>query len=234
MNFLFYDNLIYENDSIVVCVKPPKLKSELDPSGGNDIISALTEHYRSIGEKTTIYPVHRLDLGVGGIMVFAKSKSAAAALCAQIASRTVVKEYLAVVCGKPEDPSGSYRDLLFRDAKKNKSFVVDRARRGVKEALLDYKVLASEEICEKIYSLVHVRLHTGRTHQIRVQFSSRKMPLLGDRKYGGEPADEIALWSFRLRFADPTNQALLTCTALPEEGPICAHFDNLRELTANV
>ena len=75
MNFLFYDNLIYENDSIVVCVKPPKLKSELDPSGGNDIISALTEHYRSIGEKTTIYPVHRLDLGVGGIMVFAKSKS---------------------------------------------------------------------------------------------------------------------------------------------------------------
>lgn len=153
-----------------------------------------------------IYPLHRLDKEVGGVMVYAKTKSAAAILSKDIAEHTLIKEYIALVNGKPENAKGEMRDLLFKDSKKNKSFVVKRERKGVREALLEYEVLESNSV----FSKVLIKLHTGRTHQIRVQFASRKMPLLGDRKYGAkDESKNICLWSYRLTFRHPNSKEML-------------------------
>ena len=146
-------------------------------------------------------------------MAVARSKSAAAALSAAVAQRKFEKEYLCLVRGRPLEEAGTYRDLLLHDRQRNKSFVVDRMRGGVKEAELDYRCLASSGGL----SLVHVRLRTGRTHQIRVQFASRGTPLAGDGKYGGGPG-EIALWSYRLAFPHPETGALWPSPPCPRAG----------------
>src|SRR5699024_6753607 len=173
--------ILYEERGFLVCLKPPGLLSQAGP--GDDLLQALS---RQAGG--SFLPVHRLDRGVGGVMAVARSKSAAAALSAAVAQRKFEKEYLCLVRGRPGEEAGTYRDLLLHDRQRNKSFVVDRIRGGVKEAELDYRCLASSGGL----SLVHVRLRTGRTHQIRVQFASRGTPLAGDGKYGGGPG-EIAL-----------------------------------------
>ena len=167
------------------------------------------------------YPVHRLDRGVGGVMVFARTRQAAAALSQSVQQGKLTKEYLCVVSGAPEAAEGVLQDLLFHDSGRNKTFVVRRMRKGVKEASLSYRVLGTAEG----RSLVHVRLHTGRTHQIRVQFASRGMPLLGDRKYGGAPAEQIALWSCRLSFPHPDTGAALDFRQAPE-GAVWQDFSN--------
>ena len=188
--------VLYSDDYIVVCIKPVGILSQSDSNGGKSMISELSEIFGC-----EIYPLHRLDKEVSGVMVFAKTKQAAAKLSKDIAEHRFKKEYLAVVKGTPEE-SGELVDLLFKDSRKNKSFVVKRMRKGVKEARLSYKLMKTYG--EK--SLVKVLLHTGRTHQIRVQFSSRKMPLLGDKKYGGgNDFDNIALLSYRLTFNHPKN-----------------------------
>ena len=217
--------ILYAENSFAVIVKPAGLLSTGE--GDGTVPGALQS------QLGTLYPVHRLDRVVGGVMVYARTPAAAAALSTAVEKGLLQKIYLAVVPGETPD-HGEWQDYLFKDSAQNKVFVVPTPRKGAREAALYFRTLETAAQDGAALSKVRVTLLTGRSHQIRVQFSSRKMPLLGDRKYGGEPADEIALWSFRLRFADPTNQALLTCTALPEEGPICAHFDNLRELTANV
>ncbi len=125
-----------------------------------------------------IYPVHRLDKNVGGLMVYARTKPAAAALSRAIQEGSMVKEYVAMVHGEPPE-TGDWEDLLFKDSGKNKVFVVRRMRGGVKRARLEYRLLRAGET-----SLVRIRLHTGRSHQIRVQFASRGYPLVGDHKYG--------------------------------------------------
>ena len=162
-----------------------------------------------------IYCVHRLDRAVGGVMVYARTAAAAAALSRQIAACQFHKEYLAVVQGRPEEDSAILRDLLFWDRTKNKSFVVKRQRGGVKDAELEYSML--EALPE--LSLLRVILHTGRTHQIRVQFSSRALPLVGDRKYGRGDEDgcAIALWSYRLRFFHPQTGVPLEFSLLPPD-----------------
>lgn len=141
------------------------------------------------------YPVHRLDREVGGLMVYARTSSAAGSLSKIIQQGNMKKEYLAVIKGTPEASGGIYEDLLLHDGKKNKSFVVKRLRTGVKKARLSYRVLDTLEG----RSLVQIRLFTGRSHQIRVQFASRGMPLVGDGRYGGG-SGKIALWSVRLSF----------------------------------
>ncbi|MFQ8766707.1 MAG: RluA family pseudouridine synthase [Oscillospiraceae bacterium] len=143
----------------------------------------------------SIYPVHRLDQAVGGVMVFAKTERMAAKLSKAIQEGKLQKEYLAVLTKRPEEDSGELHDLLFHDRFKNKTFVVSKERKGVKKAALSYRVLAeSNGRC-----LVHVRLSTGRTHQIRVQFASRGCPLVGDGKYGSRVnAASPALWSYAL------------------------------------
>ncbi len=144
---------------------------------------------------TDIFTLHRLDVNVGGLMVYAKNKHTAAELSKVISEGRMIKEYVALVHGTPEE-SGVYEDLLFKDSGKNKVFVVKKIRRGVKSAKLEYKRLTTGDT-----SLVHIRLYTGRSHQIRVQFASRGFPLVGDHKYGSR-SEEVnpMLYSCRLTF----------------------------------
>ena len=163
-----------------------------------------------------VFCVHRLDKAAGGVMVYAKTGPAAARLSESISSRKAQKTYLAVVCGRPEATSGELRDLLFHDRSKNKTYVVDRERRGVKEAVLDYHLLASAETESGVLSLVRVTIHTGRTHQIRVQFASRGLPLAGDGKYGSPLRTcPLALWSHGLSLPHPATGEVVSFSAQP-------------------
>ena len=177
--------ILYSDKNIAVCIKPVGLDSEAEvPSALKEILGG------------DIFPIHRLDKNVGGVMVYARTKQAAASLSKAVQEGTVVKEYVAMVHGTPPE-EGDWEDLLWKDSKKNKVFVVKRQRGGVKKARLEFKRLTAGET-----SLVQVRLHTGRSHQIRVQFSSRGFPLVGDHKYGARgPEKEIMLFSCYLRFS---------------------------------
>ena len=201
--------ILYQDNSILVCVKRPGILSQGAPGSGENLLALLSQQ---CGGET--YPIHRLDRGVGGVMVSARTSRAAAALSQAVQQGKLVKEYLCLVSGAPEAAEGTFQDLLFHDSSRNKTFVVRRMRRGVKEAALDYRVLGTADG----RSLVHVRLRTGRTHQIRVQFASRGMPLLGDRKYGGMPAENIALWSYRLSFPHPDTGVSMDFRRAPEGG----------------
>lgn len=182
--------ILFENRDFAVCVKPVGVASQCD--GADDMVKLLTEQL-----KTAVYPIHRLDTAVGGVMVFAKNKKSAASLSKEIAERRLVKTYLAVAEGIPAEKEGRFEDLLFKDSRKNKSYVVKRERKGVRKVSLDYNVLAEADG----KSLVKVRLNTGRSHQIRVQFASRKMPLAGDGKYGSrDNRCTVALWSAEIEF----------------------------------
>ena len=208
--------IIYEDKEIVVCLKPAGVLSQESSNGEESMISLLKE------SRDYIAPVHRLDRAVGGIMVYAKTPKAAASLGRQIQDGTMIKEYEAVIHGAPAEEQGIMEDILFKDSAKNKSFVVRSMRKGAKKASLEYRVLGKAMMGEETVSMVHVRLHTGRTHQIRVQFASRKMPLMGDGKYGGrDHAKNIALCSTDLYFVHPTTGEKLHFSHKPpmEEAP---------------
>ena len=196
--------IFYQDEHLIVVYKPYGVLSEAHESKPN--LPAL------LGEEigARIYPVHRLDRTTQGLMVYAKTEEAARRLSAMLQNGGIEKTYLAVIEGKPAEKEGKLTDLLFFDRRKNKSFVVKRERNGVKRAELDYTVLSTGEIDGNAVSLVKIRLLTGRTHQIRVQFASRKMPLVGDRRYGSRISDdEIALCSAELSFKHPfTGEAL--------------------------
>ena len=203
--------ILWEDEEIIVCVKPAGVLSQAGAAGEVSMITCLAEHTGG-----TVYPVHRLDRETGGVMVYAKTQSAAAALSRQIAAREFEKEYLALVHGKAA-PEGEMRDLLFRDRTKNKSYVVTRARNGVREARLTYRLLREIPGGETPLSLVAVTLYTGRTHQIRVQFAHRQMPLLGDKKYGARDRETgLCLWSYRLCFFHPKTGERLSFCAAPQ------------------
>ena len=176
--------ILYSDKELVVCVKPVGLDSE------HEVPAALSE---ALGGE--IFTLHRLDKNVGGVMVYARTKAAAAALSKAIQEGRLVKEYVAMVHGTPPE-RGDWEDLLWKDSKKNKVFVVKRMRGGVKKARLEFtRLTAGEE------SLVRIRLHTGRSHQIRVQFASRGYPLVGDHKYGArDSVSAPMLFSCRLTF----------------------------------
>ena len=204
--------ILYRDESVTVCIKPPSLVSEQTPKkdGFADLIAAENGGYVGV--------VHRLDRGVGGVMVYANTPAAAASLSRAVQERRLQKEYLAIAHGIPDAPSGTLRDLLFHDRVKNKTFVVTRERGGVKEAILDYEVLKTFESVEHgVLSLLRVKLHTGRTHQIRVQFASRGLALLGDGKYGASgDRCPIALFSARLAFPHPVSGREMVFEAQPE------------------
>lgn len=199
--------ILYRDSSLLVCLKPPGVPAQDAPDGGGlpQLLAAK--------EGGACYPVHRLDQGVGGVMVLARTRPAAAALSAAIQSGGFQKDYLCVALGQPEEDQGTWRDLLLHDRARNKSFVVSRPRAGVKEASLDYRVL----VRQPDRALVAVSLHTGRTHQIRVQFASRGLPLAGDGKYGGGRGP-IALWSAALAFPHPDSGERMRFARLPQGG----------------
>ncbi len=214
--------ILFEDSDVIVCVKPSGVLSQADEGGKENMIDLLTTHCNG-----PVFPLHRLDKEVSGVMVYAKRPQAAAYLSREIAERKFIKEYIALVKGAPTPSEGQLRDFLFKDSRKNKSFVVDRIRKGVKEALLDNRVLTQTQIEGHTFSVVWVRLHTGRTHQIRVQFASRKHPLLGDRKYGGNSDFAgIGLWSYKITFTHPKTKENLTFSHLPE-APLEPFFLNL-------
>ena len=164
--------ILFHDKDIAVCIKPVGLDSEVEvPVKIKELLG---------GE---IFPIHRLDKNVGGVMIYARNKSAAAALSKLVQDGKIVKEYVATVHGTPPQEA-AWEDLLWKDSTKNKVFVVKRQRNGVKKAKLEYRTIRSGEP-----SLVRIRLHTGRSHQIRVQFASRGFPLVGDHKYGSR--DEL-------------------------------------------
>ena len=181
------------NADYLVTVKPPELCCE-ETADGRGLCNRLRAEYPGF-----LAPVWRLDRGVGGVILYARTPDAAAFFSAFVRDHALEKEYVAVLCGVPGSETGEMRDLLYFDRAKNKSYVVDRPRRGVKEAVLSYRVLRqwTDGGTGQPQCAVAIRLGTGRTHQIRVQFSSRGLPLLGDRRYGGaaDPSRSgIALW----------------------------------------
>ena len=201
--------LIYTDDDILVCLKPARVLSTDEPGGVPDLAR------EALGDpKADVRTVHRLDRVVAGLMVLARNAKAASELSRQIRDDEFEKEYLAVVHGRPEEDTGTLRDLLGRDKARKMTYVAQEPAKGVREAVLDYQVLntASE------MSRVKIRLHTGRTHQIRVQFASRAMPLVGERKYSelNDPC-EIALWSCRIGFTHPKTGKRMEFTHEPPE-----------------
>jgi 23S rRNA pseudouridine1911/1915/1917 synthase len=209
--------VLYEDNHVIVVVKPPNVPTQEDSSRDTDLLTLIKADLKHRHQKPgNVYLglVHRLDRPVGGLMVFAKTSKAASRLSDAVRTRTIRKVYTAVVNGRPKEPQGSLRHHLLKDERTNMVTVVPASKPGAKEALLDYRVLASLEGL----SLVQVELHTGRPHQIRVQFAAIDCPLVGDQRYGAhltKPGQQIALWSTELSFEHPTTKEQLRFRSEP-------------------
>lgn len=188
-------DLVYQDKEIVVCVKPARVLSTDEPGGVPELVRL------ELGDpKAQVRTVHRLDRVVSGLMVLARTAKAASELSRQIRDGEFGKEYLAVIHGRPESGAGTMRDLLLRNKQERKTYIVTEPAKDVQEAILDYQLLCHAQGLSR----VRIQLHTGRTHQIRAQFSGRGLPLVGDRKYSLlDDGCEIALWSYRLAFIHP-------------------------------
>ena len=199
--------ILYQDSQILVCIKPPRVLSTDEPGGLPELIRD------ALGDPSAdIRTVHRLDRVVSGLMVLARNASAASELSRQIREGDFQKEYLAVLHGCPEISQGTLRDLLLRCKQERKTYVVDHMEKGVQEAVLNYHVLNQADGLSR----VSIQLVTGRTHQIRAQFSSRNLPLVGDRKYSLlEDGCEIALWSHRIAFSHPATGQWMTFSQEP-------------------
>lgn len=201
--------ILYQDPDILVCLKPAGAKSTDEPGG---VPSLLRQALGDI--HADVRTVHRLDQVVSGLMVLARNAAAASELSRQIREDEFDKEYLAVIHGHTPERAGTFRDLLLRNKQERKTYVVHRLEKNVQEAVLDYELLAQTQDMSK----VRIVLHTGRTHQIRCQFSSRGLPLVGDRKYSLlEDGCPIALWSARLSFNHPTKNLRMTFTHNPPD-----------------
>ena len=215
--------ILYTDADVVVAVKPRGVISEAGEGSMPALLAPL------VG---TVLPVHRLDRGVGGVMVYARHKRAAARLCEAVRTGALKKTYTAVVTGVPEPPTAELRHHLFHDVRQNKSFPVDRARKGAKEAILRYAVTDTREWQGQTLCRLCVELETGRTHQIRVQLAAVGCPLVGDGKYGSRiKAAYPALTATGLTFPHPKNGRMLTFSApVPEDFPWSAFGDSHYEI----
>ncbi len=200
-------NILFSDDHIIVAEKPQGILSQKDDKGRANMISLLEEAF-----SCEVFPIHRLDKETAGVMVFAKTAFAAAYLSKSLQENSFQKEYFAILCQKPEENEGELEDLLFYDRQKNKVFPVRRERKGVKKANLTYRL---EKESGDLF-LVRVFPKTGRTHQIRVQFASRKMPLYGDKKYGGI-GDSLGLYCHAIAFCHPKTKDIMRFSSLPSK-----------------
>lgn len=208
--------ILYADEKLAVCIKPRGVLSTDEPGGMPSLLR------QELGEGTSIYTVHRLDAAVGGVMVYARTRHAASDLGKAIQNGAFRKEYRSVIAGCPPEQRGTLRDLLGRDSRRRMTFVAEEPGPGVQEAELDFESLVSRDGL----TLMRVILRTGRTHQIRVQFASRGMPLWGDRKYGAGEEGPIALWSARLTFSHPRTGENMDFFAMP---PDCAPWNTFGE-----
>ena len=201
--------IVYIDSDIVVCIKPARVLSTDESGGLPDLIR------EELGDpKADIRTVHRLDRVVSGLMVLARNAKAASELSRQVREDEFGKEYLAVVHGVPAEKNGTLRDLLIRDKARKMTLVTDMPGKGVQEAILHYQTMAIADGMSR----VRIQLVTGRTHQIRTQFASRNLPLVGERKYAVLDDDcEIALWSHRIGFTHPTTGERMEFTKEPPE-----------------
>lgn len=213
--------ILYQDQRVLVCLKTPGVVSADQPGGLPDLLRAQLG-----GDRACLRTVHRLDQRVGGVMVLARSRKAAQLLSGQVEGHTFRKEYLAVLSGVPEAQEGILEDLLGYDRTARRAYVAREPGREVRRAILRYRALDTARGC----TLVSVTLETGRTHQIRIQFASRELPLVGDLKYGG-PALEtagIGLWSHMLAFDHPQTGERMTFSAPPPEEEPWSWFAKLK------
>lgn len=201
--------IIYQDKDIIVCVKPNRVLSTDEPGGLPELLRA------ALGDaQADVRTVHRLDRVVAGLMVLARNANAASELSRQIREDQFQKAYLAIVHGAPAESSGTFTDLLLRDKRERKTYIVTAPGKNVQEAILDYQVVRRTDGLTRVC----IQLRTGRTHQIRAQFSGRGLPLVGDRKYSLLEDDcEIALWSYRLSFFHPTTGEKLEFSLQPPQ-----------------
>ncbi len=212
-------NIIYEDNHIIVVEKIVNIPSQGDKTGDIDMLTIikkyLIEKYNKKGD-AYLGLIHRLDRPVGGVMVFAKTSKAAARLSEQVRNKEFSKKYLVIVDGKLEKDIGVFEDYLVKNQKNNLSRVTDEKNKNAKKAVLDYEVIKYNE--ETNLSLVKVNLHTGRHHQIRVQFSSRNHSIYGDQKYGTRGrGKQICLWAYSLTIKHPITKEEMTFEIVPKE-----------------
>ena len=208
--------ILYRDEYIVVCVKPVGVNSQ-----GADIpsVNGATANEpnmpdlirKAIGKKGAyVGTAHRLDKNVGGVMVYSLDRKITGKLTESFLSHECVKKYSAVIVGVPEEPCGTISDFLYHDVRTNKTFVAKKERKGVKKAELEYKTERSVILPDgREGTLISIILHTGRTHQIRVQFASRKNPVYRDARYGGGKGDPM-LFSHKLTLKHPVNSEIMT------------------------
>ena len=208
--------VLYEDNHIIVVIKPVNVPSQEDKTGDRDMLTMIKEYVKEKYEKpgnVYIGLIHRLDRPVGGIMVFARTSKAASRLSEEVRNKSFNKKYLAIVNGKFDEKSGTFVDYLWKDQKNNTSFVVKESKKGAKRAELDYEVLNYNP--DENLSLVKIDLKTGRHHQIRVQFSSRGHALYGDNKYHGRSNSNICLFAYQLSFVHPVTKEVMNFEEFP-------------------
>ncbi len=191
--------IVYKTPDFIIGYKPSGVPSQSDKSGDSDALSELSAELSRLGEQSELYLIHRLDRVVGGLLVFARNKKSAAILSSLVQDGELCKEYFAVCDGTAQ--GGEMVDYLYKDAILGKALVVDAGRKGAKKACLEYRTLATVDHNGKPLSLVKIKLHTGRFHQIRAQFSARNMPLFSDKKYGSKHRGTApALFAYHIAF----------------------------------
>lgn len=216
-------NVLYEDQHIIVVEKPVGMESQSSRAFEPDMVSWLKNRISTLSPRRGepyVGVIHRLDKPVGGILVYAKTREAANALSEQIAGNRMEKRYLAVVCGKPVDNSGSYVDYLWKDGKQNVSKIVDKGICAAKRAELSYRVLEELDTQTGCLCLLEIALKTGRHHQIRVQLAGRNTPILGDLKYnpGGRMLpgqNAVALCAWKLSFHHPADKRRMEFSVKP-------------------
>lgn len=209
--------VIYEDNQIIVVEKEPNIPSQSDKTGDEDMLSLvkkyIKEKYNKPGE-VYIGLVHRLDRPVGGVMVFARTSKSASRLSEQVRNKTLQKTYIATVDGRFEKNKGTLENYLYKDERNNISRVVNQDKKNAKLAILDYEVLNYDE--KRDLSVVKIKLHTGRHHQIRVQFAHAGHSLYGDQKYGVRgKGKQIRLWAYKLTLEHPTKKEMMTFESKP-------------------